>query len=79
MKGGGGVGGGDGRTSYYKIQQIRSVLLSYDSSKTSPTNFKTISVFILHYTAGEVRLNIEPERNKMVPSTTNTKNFETDF
>ena len=49
----GGGGGGGGATSYYKIQQTRSVLLSYDSSKTSPTNFKTISVFILHYTRME--------------------------
>ena len=37
----------------YKIQQRRSVLLSYDSSKTSPTNFETIPVFILHYTRRE--------------------------
>ena len=58
----------------YKIQQAESVLLSYVSSKTSPTNFKTISVFILHYTRRE-----KLEGNWMVPRATNTKNFETDF
>ena len=58
----------------YKIQQTGSVLLSYVSSKTSPTNFKTVSIFILHYTRRE-----KLEGNYMVPRATNTKNFETNF
>ena len=58
----------------YKIQQTRSALLSYVLSKTSPTNVKIISVFILHYNGRE-----KLEGNWMVPRATNTKIFGMNF